>query len=227
MRIATYNVHGWVGRDGRRDPERVVEVIAELSASVVGLQEVEVAAGHGLPPAMEELEGLRVVALALHERPGGHFGNLLLSRWPAALIVRHDVSRPGREPRTVLEAALEPQGHAMRVLVAHFGLRVWERRAQAELLVRACAAHAEAVAVLGDVNEWLPLRRTLAPLDARFGRTPAVRSFPAWRPLLALDRVWLHPAACVRSVVAHRSAASRLASDHLPVVAEITWPPPA
>ncbi len=39
IRVATYNVHACVGRDGRHDPERVARVIGELDADVVALQE--------------------------------------------------------------------------------------------------------------------------------------------------------------------------------------------
>ena len=39
LRIASYNLHGCVGRDGERDAERVSQVIAELGCDTVGLQE--------------------------------------------------------------------------------------------------------------------------------------------------------------------------------------------
>ena len=39
IRVATYNVHGCVGTDGRHDPARVSAVIAELDADVIALQE--------------------------------------------------------------------------------------------------------------------------------------------------------------------------------------------
>ena len=39
IKVATYNVHACVGRDGRQDPDRVATVIAELDADVVALQE--------------------------------------------------------------------------------------------------------------------------------------------------------------------------------------------
>ena len=41
MRVATYNIHGAVGLDRRRRPERIAEVLASLEADVIGLQEVE------------------------------------------------------------------------------------------------------------------------------------------------------------------------------------------
>ncbi|MGH8481471.1 MAG: endonuclease/exonuclease/phosphatase family protein [Nevskiaceae bacterium] len=77
------------------------------------------------------------------------------------------------------------------------------------------------VVLLGDLNEWLPLGRPIRWLHACIGRPPAVRSFPALAPFLALDRIWVRPRAALLSVSAHRSTAARLASDHLPVTAEL------
>ena len=39
IRVATYNVHACVGADGRHDPDRVANVIGELNADIVALQE--------------------------------------------------------------------------------------------------------------------------------------------------------------------------------------------
>jgi endonuclease/exonuclease/phosphatase family metal-dependent hydrolase len=77
--------------------------------------------------------------------------------------------------------------------------------------------------VLGDFNDWIPGRTVADVLDQRLGRLPRPRSFPAWRPLVALDRIWVQPARALRRIFAHRTPMSRIASDHVPVVAEIAW----
>jgi len=46
------------------------------------------------------------------------------------------------------------------------------------------------------------------------------RTFPAARPILALDRVYAR-GATIEQVSAHESSAARWASDHLPVVARL------
>jgi endonuclease/exonuclease/phosphatase family metal-dependent hydrolase len=74
--------------------------------------------------------------------------------------------------------------------------------------------------LLGDMNAWRRCKATRA-LDEEFGdgqRFP--RTFPAARPLLALDRVYAR-GANVSEVAAHKSPAARRASDHLPVVARV------
>lgn len=58
-------------------------------------------------------------------------------------------------------------------------------------------------------------------LDERMGAPPRPASFPTRFPLVALDRIWVHPATAVRSVAVHRSPLSRRATGHVPVVAEI------
>ena len=75
--------------------------------------------------------------------------------------------------------------------------------------------------VLGDFNEWRPIAVSLRPLRDVLGPTPAPKSYPAHRALLRLDRVWVRPRERLLQVEAHRTAAARLASDHLPVLAKI------
>ena len=54
-----------------------------------------------------------------------------------------------------------------------------------------------------------------------FDATRAIATFPARRPMLALDRVWAHPGHILRNLEAHRSALARVASDHLPLIATL------
>jgi endonuclease/exonuclease/phosphatase family metal-dependent hydrolase len=79
---------------------------------------------------------------------------------------------------------------------------------------------------LGDFNDWLPGRSVVHVLDQQLGRPPRPRSFPGTWPVVPLDRIWVHPYARLRRVFAHATPASRVASDHLPVVADIdaAWP---
>jgi endonuclease/exonuclease/phosphatase family metal-dependent hydrolase len=58
-------------------------------------------------------------------------------------------------------------------------------------------------------------------LDRRLGRPPRPASFPVFWPIVPLDRIWVHPRRALRRVFAHATPAARLASDHLPVVAEL------
>jgi endonuclease/exonuclease/phosphatase family metal-dependent hydrolase len=217
LRIASYNVHGCVGGDGRPDSARTAAVIRELGCDTVGLQEVsrldELARGTGLIA----VEGRPHM---WHER---HVGNALLTRRRVLGVRHHEFGLPDCEPRAALDVDLDVAGEKVRVIVTHLGLPPAERRYQVRQLL-SLIRHTpldEPVVVLGDINEWLPLGRPLRWMHALLGRSPAERSFPSRWPLFALDRVWVRPRHSLLAFGAHRSPLAAVASDHLPVKAEI------
>ena len=79
------------------------------------------------------------------------------------------------------------------------------------------------VVLAGDLNEWFPWGRTLRMLGRLFPNASHRRSWPAHAPLLPLDQIWVHPASAVRRLATHNSALTRVASDHLPLTADIEW----
>jgi endonuclease/exonuclease/phosphatase family metal-dependent hydrolase len=232
LRVASYNVHQCVGRDGRRDPGRVADVLRELRADVVGLQEVD--ARPGLAHDSVQMEflahalGLNGVAGPTILRPGnaGHYGNALLTR-RRVLEVRHiDLTVYRREPRAAIDADIEVEGGIVRFIVTHLGLLPGERRHQVRRLLDALGASpyhpARAIVLCGDINEWFAVGRPLRWLHGSLGHSPALPTFPAPFPVFALDRIWVRPREAVRALAVHDSPAARVASDHLPLAAEIT-----
>lgn len=226
IRLATYNVHRCRGTDGRRDTLRVAAVVRELECDLVGLQEVDNEPGPS--PESMQLDFL-AARTGMHAVPGlrivrhlGHYGNALLTRHPILCVRRHDLTHSRFEPRGALDVELLIEGIRVRVIVTHLGLVPGERREQMRRIVGLVgeAPVDEPLALLGDINEWLPVGRPLRWIHAVFGRPPSARSFPAGFPLLALDRIWTRPRGSLRAVVAHRSPLARKASDHLPVVGE-------
>lgn len=205
---------------------RVAQVIRDLGADVVGLQEVGIAErGGGQLARLATLTGLVPVAGPLHRSGGDWRGNGLLTRYPAQRVRRHDLSVGRGEPRGIIDVTLEAGASPVRVLVTHFGLRARERRRQVEILVRALLSdRAPVLALLGDFNEWWPRSETIARLNALMGRAPARRTFPARWPLLALDRIWVAPPESVSAAGVHRTPLARGASDHLPVWCDVRMP---
>lgn len=226
--VATYNVHSCVGTDGRYDPERVAEVIHGLAVDVVALQEVESPAGaHTHPDQLSRLAtaagfppGIAGPTLARGRSP---FGNALLTRWPARAVRRIDLSVVGREPRGALDVDLDCAGFALRVLATHFGLRSGERAEQWRRLLPHWADARPGV-LLGDFNHWWWRDRLLAAVEHRIGATPALPTFPSRRPVFALDRVWPAPLTALASLQVVATPLARLASDHLPLRAELVLP---
>jgi endonuclease/exonuclease/phosphatase family metal-dependent hydrolase len=233
LRVATYNVHQCIGSDGRQDPDRIASVVGELDADIVALQEFTY-------PASVALETRNPVVFTTLDRyecalgPTRHtnrqecFGNALFTRHPIVDVHRIDLSIEKREPRGALAATIAIGGTSVHVLAAHLGLRIRERRFQVhQILEYLDSVRNSLVVVLGDFNDWLPGRSVVHVLDRRLGRPPRPASFPAVRPLVALDRIWVHPARALRRVFTHKTPTARVASDHLPVVADIDAVPTA
>ena len=217
LRIASYNLHGCVGRDGARDAQRIAGVITQLGCDTIGLQEV-----FGLDSLQKKLN-VTAIAGPHHMWHDRHVGNALLTRRKVLAVRNHDYSWPRHEPRTALDVDLDVDGETVRVIVTHLGLKPAERRFQVRKLLellKHVPPH-ERVIVLGDINEWLPLGRPLRWLHGLFGHSPAERTFPSHWPLFALDRVWVRPRHALLAFGAHRSPLAVQASDHLPVKAII------
>lgn len=226
VRACTYNVHGFVGRDRRRDPDRVARVLEEVAADLIALQEVDSPQGAVEVARIADGLGLEWVTGPTMRRPDGEYGNVLLSRTPPSEVRHHDLSVPGREPRAAIEARVPAEGAEWRVLATHLGLSRRERRRQAERLLDVLdGGDRRAVVLMGDFNEWWPLTGWRRRLRHWFGGNRAVASFPAVLPVAAFDRVWVRPPAALRAISRHRTPLARVASDHLPVVAEVGPPP--
>lgn len=229
--VASYNIHQCVGLDGRRDAGRIATVIRELDCDAIGLQEVDSSAGaHAESKQLDYLAratGMDALAGPTILRHDGDYGNALLTRRPVLAVRRHDISFASREPRGALDVDLEVEGHTVRVIVTHLGLRAAERRYQVKLLLRLLhpMAPGQLVVALGDINEWLPVGRPLRWLHGSLGCPPSQRTFPTRFPLFALDRVWVRPRAALLDVRAHAGTLARLASDHYPLRAVIALDP--
>ena len=234
MRFVSWNVHGAVGTDGRRDPDRIARVLEALAPDVVGLQEVGGARRPDDPddPAAVYASalGLRHVFGATIHRAGIAYGNAILSRHPVEATRTYDLSVPGREPRGCLRADVAAESSRLHVFVVHLGLSWFEQRRQAMQLLSADilrdAALAFPLVLLGDFNA--PFNRTTVPRWLRRQLTDCAESaggasptFPSRFPLLRLDRVYVDSAFRVARCAPDRSPLARKASDHLPLVVDL------
>ena len=226
MRVATYNVHSCIGADGRHDPERVATVITELNADIVALQEFTYPASVALetrsPVTLTTLDSYTCALGPTRQNVTQCFGNALFTRHPSVEVHRIDLSMEKREPRGALAATVDVSGALVHVLAAHLGLRVRERQFQIRQILKYLDSVKNTLfVVLGDFNDWLPGRSVVHVLDRRLGQQPRPASFPVSWPVVALDRVWVHPTRALRRVFTHATPTARLASDHFPVVADI------
>ena len=222
--VASYNIHKWVGIDGVFDPERITMVIKELKAEIVGVQEIDslFRTKKNWAGMISEKSGMEVVLGPTRRNNGGHFGNALLTSYPVQDVRRIDLSVFGRSPRGALDVDLLVKGETIRVIVAHLGLGLSERRKQIRRLLDIfCSERDKMEIMLGDFNEWVPVGNPLCRIHDFFGKSPPLRTYPSFMPVLPLDRIWVRPVESLVSLSRHKTALSRKASDHLPVKAVV------
>ncbi len=224
LRVASYNIRKCMGLDRRRDPERVLGVVAALGADAVVLQEADRRMGDR--PAtldrarIETVTGLRAVAVAVNGVSLGWHGNAVLLHPDIRVEAVRRLDLPGLEPRGAVMVEAERGDGAFRMVAVHLGLTRAHRRRQLNAILRAAGAADLPTVILGDFNEWRN-DRGLEPLARGFTVHAPGLSFHAARPVAALDRIAVNGRVTLENAGVHRSEAARLASDHLPVWADL------
>lgn len=224
LTFASYNIHKGIGADRRRDPDRIIEVIDELEADVVALQEVDLRMGNRAAVLdREELaaRGWQVAARPTRPASMGWHGNALLVRQGLEVVEVEAQTLPQLEPRGALRATLKKGGRELCVTAMHLDLSGLTRKRQFAHLCNASRAPGLPAVMLGDCNEWLRPFGGERGLAAHWEMVEPGRSFPSQRPLLALDRV-LHTGHWeLEEAEVHSSSLARQASDHLPIRARL------
>jgi endonuclease/exonuclease/phosphatase family metal-dependent hydrolase len=234
IKIVTYNIHACVGVDRQYDPGRIAAVLRDIDADIACLQEVAARRRTGRQgdqwAYLAEATGRQIVLGAGLRERRRRIGNAILTRFPVLASSTLDLSLPGLAPRTAVDADLLVGDRVLRVVATHFGLSALERRLQAGRLIaalgekaRAPRPAADALLVMGDLNEWRGRAGAIGALDRCLGPSEAPRTFPSWMPMLALDRIYLDGPAVLRELAVDRSPLARLASDHLPLVGRLAW----
>jgi endonuclease/exonuclease/phosphatase family metal-dependent hydrolase len=230
LRVATYNIHRCRGLDGRTSTSRIADVIRTIDPDIIALQEV-VGASPGSAGHAEELGAQLgmgwVMAPARHLR-NALFGNVVLSRLPILHHAQYDLSWKTCEPRCCQRVDIAVGNHTLHLYNVHLGTAFRERRYQAGRL--SAIVHDRRVGwpkiVLGDFNEWMRglatqmLSERLNSIDLR-AHLRRRRTYPGVFPLLHLDHIYYEGTVEVASLELPRTRQALLASDHLPLVAEL------
>ena len=234
VRVATYNIHKCRGLDRRVRPERIADVLREIDADIIALQEV-LSVSNG----SREKDQARFIAeeLGMHHTvgktrmlKGGVYGNVVLSRYPLVETQNYDISVRGREQRGCLRVDIEVgEVGVLHIFNVHLGTAFLERRYQArKLLDDAILNHNElrgSRIMLGDFNEWtrglatklLASHMVSADIKLHLQRT---KTYPGVLPLLHLDHIYFDSELHLHCMTLHRSRTALVASDHLPLVAD-------
>lgn len=238
----SYNIHRAIGVDRRFRPERIVRVADHHSPDVLLLQEVDEGA-----PRSREIDLARELAGLLdypHYAVGhnvrlrrGRYGNATLSRHPILRERNIDLTVDSRKRRGCQHTCIQvagPRGasYELDVFNLHLGLSAAERARQIGMLVRSgeftslSADHACVVA--GDFNDWRSLLHPIFTEILRFHCATqhpvkwerAIKTYPAFSPRGSLDRIYFRGPLRALAARVCRMKVSRVASDHLPVIAD-------
>ena len=237
LTLLSYNVHGGVGTDGVLDLGRIAEVVAGTGAEVVALQEVD---RHlRAQSRYEDQAGILAQRLGMHlayaacvddepEQPGEprrQYGTALLSTRPlrgasTSLLPCFD----GSEQRGLLDATVEVDGHALRLLGTHLQ---WDREDERVEQARAVVDVLDdrPTVLLGDLNTepgsptHTLLAARLVDAWAQVGTGPG-HTYEAEAPPRRIDYVWCGGG--VRPVAA--LVVPSAASDHAALRVEVELP---
>jgi endonuclease/exonuclease/phosphatase family metal-dependent hydrolase len=235
LRVMRWNIHKGVGgRDRRYDLLRILDVIAHYEPDLVLLQEV----AQGIPSLRNDDQvelligwtGLHAAFHPEHQFKHGHYGNLVLSRFPLHDRRHLDLTMGWRKRRGMLQVhAKVPVGSHVRSLVVHnlhLGLAGSERGRQLDKLMGSHVVqrlqHDTPTLIGGDLND---LWGSLGPkflLPRGFSRIgPLAPTFPSLFPLRPLDGLFSRGDLVVHKGMVGDTKLAIAASDHRPLIADL------
>ncbi len=223
--IASYNIRKAIAADRRRRPERILDVLGEIGADIVVLQEADRRFGErhsALPANMLAEHGYRPVPYEMRHGSIGWHGNAILVG-PTVQIERHlPLHLPMLEPRGAVMADLVVPDGRLRVVGMHLDLSGLWRRRQARAILDDLQEQPYWLPTLlaGDLNEW-SRGGCLRDFGQHHRPLSIGPSFHARRPIGKLDRMFVSEGLAVEACGVHRSLLATTASDHLPVWAKL------
>lgn len=233
MKIVTYNVHKCRGLDSRTNVRRIADVLAQVDADILALQEI-------YSSESSQLGQLELIASVLNmnvafgrTRQEGRrlYGNAILCRWPITHSEVLDISWKRREKRACLRVDIPTPRGLIHVFNIHLGTSYFERRHQIRSffsLKQLNDGLSGPRVLVGDFNDWT---RGLATrmLAERFEslnlelHVRRKRTYPGILPVLHLDHIYFERPLHVQRAELVRTRLALVASDHLPLAAEFGW----
>jgi endonuclease/exonuclease/phosphatase family metal-dependent hydrolase len=241
FRMITYNIHKAIGVDRQFRPQRIIDVLRHYEADIVLLQEVD----RGVPRS-DHLDLAAELAGALRydfksvgmnvTLKKGHYGNATLTRFPIGRQRNINLTVPGHKARgaqhTIIYLPTPRRATPIHIFNIHLGLRARERRKQVRLLLSTTDVdhlpEERGCIIAGDMNDWRGVlkRRHFSPAgfacatNRRPGSPWSIKTFPSYAPAGGLDKIFFRGGLLLTHVHRARMALARVASDHLPVIAD-------
>lgn len=214
LHVATFNIHkGFTHFNVQFALQQQRDLLRKLHADIIFLQEVQEL--HFKPPQHVAISAKSSQLEYLTDQlwqdyaygknavyPAGHHGNALLSKFPIVKSTNQNISAHRLEQRGMLHCEINiPHWNSpLHAVCVHFGLLARWRRQQMQWMVDYINYQVPLNAPLiiaGDFNDW----------GARAGHHFAkqlhvnevfehhtgkhARSFPAWLPVLKMDRIYV------------------------------------
>ena len=230
----TYNIHVGVGMDKKLDLARIAEVIRRERVDLVGLQEVD--RGVERTQRIDEIAELAKLtsmdyAFAFNLKyQGGQYGVAILSRFPIR-ATDHRLYKNLREAerRGFIRAEVIIGGRIVNFVTTHLDYQYEDGRVyEAEQLLSGLAEVKGPLIVVGDFND-IPSGGAYKLMSDRFSdawieshASGEGLSYPADKPTKRIDYILARKADRIR--VLRARIVETLASDHVPMVAELNLP---
>ena len=226
IKVASYNMRKGIGTDRRRRPERILDVLREIDADIVCLQEADRRFGARAQVIGHDLldkTPWRAVSFGGREASMGWHGNAILVRRAAEIVDREPIFLPALEPRGAVMADVQLGGEAIRVVGMHLDLSGLWRRRQAHAIMSHVAVSTTRLptVMMGDLNEWSAATGAMRDFRRGYAVADTGPSFHARRPVARLDKIMVSPELRIVACGVHDSATARVASDHLPIWATL------
>ena len=238
LRVMTWNIHRAIGLDRRYRIGRIVDVIRHHQPDLVLLQEVD----HGVPRSHRHKMELEI-AHALeypwhtwaqaHTLKEGSYGNSTLSKFPITKRRVIDLTQGNKKKRNSLYVKIKVPGSPrhLHTFNWHLGLSATERHAQVIRLFRSGTYKKirpkEPLLLAGDTNDWRNLLFHSSGIQtegfhawSEHRRRQHIRTFPSPSPVGALDKIFWRGNLHQAHLHASKVKVTRVASDHLPLLAE-------
>lgn len=231
IRVMTYNIHVGIGMDKKLDLRRIADVINREKPDLVGLQEVD--RGVQRTQRIDEIAELSKLtrmeyAFAFNlPYQGGQYGVAILSRFPIR-ATEHWLYRNLREAerRGFIRAEVKIDGRVVHFLTTHLDYQHDDGRLyEAQQMLAFLSDVKGPLIIVGDFND-LPAGGTYKLMRSLFDDAWAeVRadeegfSYPADKPAKRIDYIFTRQRDRIK--VERAWVVNTLASDHIPVVADL------
>jgi endonuclease/exonuclease/phosphatase family metal-dependent hydrolase len=235
----SYNIHKCIGSiDRKYRPERIIETIRHYDPDILLLQEVDKGVprssyDHQVVLLADELGFNYQLFQANVTLKSGCYGNAILSRYPLSHHSNVDLTvRPKKNRRglaTQIKIKQNSSVRSVKFINVHLGLAAYERAIQVKRIVNDVYTthnpHNLPIILGGDFNDiWQNLCRKVLYANNYTSVLGKTKTFPSILPSRALDRIFYRGDLEIINSFAGHTKLARAASDHLPIIADFSFP---